>query len=427
MNSLNKHMSALSCAAPFKAYLGAVSLALLACALLAGCFGADDDEDDHDGVGAIRYVAIGNSLTAGFQSGGLRADWQRASYPAKIAEAMGIADFQIPTIDSPGIGRQKVGGKTGTPLIYNPATGSIAPVALEVESSALLSNRTLARPYNNLGVPGATAFDILHAYDSTTAQAGNNGYFNIVLRGGLFHNTSMLRQAIRQNPTHITMWIGNNEILGGITAGTVIKGVTVVPVESYSAVMDLALDTLMRETSARIFLANIPSITSIPFVTTVPKVVFDPATFQPHPSNTPFLTREDSVEYVLLPALGEIAQKNGIPTALGGTGDTLAAGLTLTTAEVATAKELVDAYNAYLKKKADDNPSRITLVDVNALLTDLTDGKIPGLSSNFILLDPNQTAFSLDGVHPNAKGYKEVTNLFIRTINRTLDQEYPEM
>lgn len=403
-----------------------VSCAAILTQFLSGCF-VTDDEDGGDGDGKVTYVAIGNSLTAGFQSGGLRADWQKASYPAKIAEAMGIADFQIPTIDTPGIGRQKVGGKTATPLILNPATGSIAPKALEVESSTLLSNRSLSRPYNNLGVPGATAYDLMHAYDSNTSQSKGNGYFNIVLRGGLYNNSSMLRQAIRQKPTVLTMWIGNNEILGGITAGTIIPGVTVVPVAFYAAVMDSALDTLMRETSARIFLANIPSITSIPFVTTVPTVVFDPATFQPHPSNTPFLTKEDSVEYVLLPALGEIAQKKGIPTAMGGTGDSLAAGLTLSASEVAAAKGLVDAYNAYLKKKADDNPSRITLVDVNALLNDLTDGNIPGLTSNFILVDPNRTAFSLDGVHPNAKGYKEVTNLFIATINRTLNTSYPSM
>ena len=58
----------------------------------------------------------------------------------------------------------------------------------------------------------------------------------------------------------------------------------------------------------------------------------------------------------------------------------------------ATANGLIDAYNAYLRKKAEDNPSRITLVDVNSLLKDLTDGKIAGLSSRFILLDPTQTA-----------------------------------
>src|SRR5687767_1400548 len=124
MNRFKMHMSLVSCTA----------------ILLAGCFGTD--EDDGDDKDKVVYVAMGNSLTAGFQSGGLRADWQKASYPAKLAEAMGITDFQLPLIDSPGIGRQKIGGKTATPLIYDPATGNIAPKLLEVESATLLSNRT---------------------------------------------------------------------------------------------------------------------------------------------------------------------------------------------------------------------------------------------------------------------------------------------
>jgi len=49
------------------------SLALLACPV----------------EGASSYVAVGNSLTSGFQSGGLREDWQRESYPALIAKQMG--------------------------------------------------------------------------------------------------------------------------------------------------------------------------------------------------------------------------------------------------------------------------------------------------------------------------------------------------
>jgi hypothetical protein len=416
MSAFAKHMSALSCAA----------------LILAGCFGTDDDEAG--GKADVTYVAIGNSLTAGFQSGGLRADWQRASYPAKLAEAMGIADFQLPVIDSPGIGRLKIGGKAATPLHYDSATRVIAPRLLEKSTSELLSNFTLGRPYNNLGVPGATASDLMHAYDSNTSQSPGNGYFNIVIRGGLFQNASMLRQAIKLEPTLLTLWIGNNEILGGITAGTVSVTpplITVVPAQVYTAQMDSILDTLMRETSARIFMANVPSITSIPYVTTVPKVIFDPATFQPVLDSAgnpiPFLTKEADVEYVLLPALADIAAKKGIPTGLGGTGDSLGANLTLTKGEAAIAKGLVDAYNAYLKKKAEDNSSRLTLVDVNALLNKLTDGQITGLSSKFILLDPKQTAFSLDGIHPNAKGYKEVTNLFIKTINATLDTRYPEM
>lgn len=406
------------------AFIKHMSLLSTAALLLSGCFGSDSDDDKKN---AVVYVAVGNSLTAGFQSGGLRADWQKASYPAQLAKQMGIEDFELPLIEAPGIGRQKIDGKTATPLYIDSTTRLITSKALDVTTTSLLSNRTLARPYNNLGVPGATTLDFMKAYDSNTSQSPGNGYFNIVLRGDVNNNSTMMRQAIRQKPTIMTLWLGNNDILGGITAGTVLEGITVTPTAIYSALMDKALDTLLRETTAHIFIANIPSITTIPFVTTVPRYItkadFSPAV----DTNTLWLTKEANVEFILLPALADIAVKKGVPKALGGTGDSLAANLTLTKTEAATAKTLTDGYNAYLKKKADENPTRLTLVDINTLLSDLNAGRITGLSSKFVLLDPSQTAFSLDGIHPNTKGYKHVTNLFIDAINSALSKNYAKV
>lgn len=401
---------------------------LLAAIALAGCFESSNDDDKTDtGIKAQAYVAVGNSLTAGFQSGGLRKDWQEASYPSLLAKAMGVEDWQIPAIDSPGIGRQKIGGKTATPLSVDGA-GNVTASVLTVESGSLLSNRSLTRPYNDLGVPGATTKDFMHAYDSASSQAGNNGYFNIVLRGGVLNNTPMMRQAILLRPTVMTMWVGNNDILGGITEGTVIEGVTVTPIAYYSSLMDSALDTLTRETAARIFLANIPSITTIPFVTTIPPVVINPATSTPVLDTAgkpiPLLTKEANVKYVLLPALAVMKAGTGIPTALGGKGDSLAANLTLTADEAATAEKLTVGYNAYLKAKAEANPTRLTLVDVNGLLVKLTKGEIAGLTAKFPLLDPTNSAFSLDGIHPNSKGYKELAKLFAEVINTTLGKSY---
>ena len=400
---------------------------LLAAIALAGCFESSTENKNDTGIKAQAYVAVGNSLTAGFQSGGLRKDWQEASYPSLLAKAMGVEDWQIPAIDSPGIGRQKIGGKTATPLFVE--NGSVTAVPLTVESGSLLSNRSLTRPYNDLGVPGATTKDFMHAYDSSSSQAGNNGYFNIVLRGGVLNNTSMMRQAILLKPTVMTMWVGNNDILGGITEGTVVEGVTVTPISYYSSLMDSALDTLTRETAARIFLANIPSITTIPFVTTIPPVVINPATNTPVIDTTtgkpiPLLTKEANVKYVLLPALAVMKGGTGIPVLLGGKGDSLAANLTLTVEEAATAERLTLGYNAYLKAKAEANPTRLTLVDVNGLLVKLTKGEIAGLTATFPLLDPTKSAFSLDGIHPNSKGYKELAKLFADVINSTLTKTY---
>lgn len=392
---------------------------------LAGCF--DEDGDDEDGDSVSAYVAVGNSLTSGFQSGGLREDWQRLSYPALIAQQMGGEDFQLPLIDSPGLGSTKIADRPATPLDLDPESRTIIPKPLTVPVTSLLLNRSLPRPYDNLGIPGATTLDFLQAYDSNTAQSKGNGYFNIVLRGGLFHNATMLRQAIFLRPKVMTVWIGNNDILGGVTSGRIEPGVNVTPTSVYSALMDRALDTLLRETDAHLFLANIPAITSIPFVTAVPRSLFDPATFQSADTSTRLLTEEDSVRYVLITALGPLLKKDGFPTALGGTGVPLPASVTLTEQEVLAANALVDGYNAYLKGKADANPARITLVDVKLLLEQVTNGQIPGLNGKFPLIDSANTVFSLDGIHPNSKGYRQVANLFLDAINGALGKQYPKL
>jgi lysophospholipase L1-like esterase len=401
--------------------------ALLASLALAGCFESSTDDNGNGGIKAQYYVAVGNSLTAGFQSGGLRKDFQEASYPVLLANAMGVEDFQIPAIDAPGLGSSKIHDSNTVPLFVNDQ-GAVTTRTLDMPVSSLLLNSALTRPYNDLGVPGATTWDFMHAYDSASSQSKTNGFFNVVLRGGVLNNTSMMQQAILLHPTVLTMWIGNNDILGGITSGKVIEGVTVTPVAYYSALMDSALDTLMSKTSAHIFLANIPSITTIPFVTTIPPIVLNPATNQPvldadsHP--IPLITEEANVKYVLLPALSLEGQGMGIPTALGGAGSALPASVTLTVDEAATATKLTDGYNEYLKAKADANPTRITLVDVNGLLIKLLHGEVNGLTATFPLLDTAHTAFSLDGIHPNAKGYKEVAKLYITVIDSVMGKSY---
>jgi hypothetical protein len=400
-------------------------ITVIAASVLTGCFENSTDGIAESGIDEQYYVAVGNSLTAGYQSGGIRSDWQKASYPALVAKQMGVdGDFQMPTVEAPGIG-SKQGGVTIEPLALD-ATGRAiaAPKPLTVSPATLLSNKGIIRPYNNLAVPGCTTRDFIYASDSSTSQSGNNGLFDIVLRPGVMGKLTMMRQAILLKPTILTMGIGSNDILGGITSGDVREGVTVTPVAYYSMLMDAALDTLLRETEAHIFLSNIPSISSIPFVTTVPTWIPD-STFTKPLSDTSFKfsTVEGDVRYVLLPALALIQKGHGIPKPYGA-GDSLAAKYTLTAAEAETATRLIDGYNAYLKAKCEAKPDRLTLVDMNGLLARLIKGEIPGLSGKFPLFDPEHSAFSLDGVHPNSKGYQEVANLNIDAINSALNKNY---
>jgi hypothetical protein len=71
-------------------------LAIAAAVLLsAGAAGAQADFSN--------YVALGDSLTAGFASGGLVQFYQERSYPALLATQAGSPVFEMPLVSEPGL------------------------------------------------------------------------------------------------------------------------------------------------------------------------------------------------------------------------------------------------------------------------------------------------------------------------------------
>ena len=111
------------------------------------------------------YVALGDSITAGFASGSLMDWYQDRSYPAVIANQVAGTTFEQPLVSEPGI-------PAILELVHLVPTPVIAPVGLE---TGLPVNATLPRPYNNLGVPGATLYDMIFTTgDINNLLLGNN-------------------------------------------------------------------------------------------------------------------------------------------------------------------------------------------------------------------------------------------------------------
>ena len=88
-----------------------------------------------------RYVSLGNSVTAGLQSGGILVDFQRQAYPVLLAGKAG-APFGIPALTPPGCPPPLVG-----------------PLTLERTSTEPCALRSFKAPdvVQNLAVPGADA------------------------------------------------------------------------------------------------------------------------------------------------------------------------------------------------------------------------------------------------------------------------------
>jgi hypothetical protein len=430
----------------------ALVIPVLLALLLAGCsLDAPSDptgkvNDPGIADAGARYVAIGNSLTAGFMDGGLMKAGQINSYPRLIANQLGLDNEQFtqPWIDPPGIG-------SSTPSAPDQAAGILyfdgsglsllgeTPLAT-IES--ILPASTQPTAYHNLGVPGALLTDGRNAVDRTTsagaALGSPNPFFDFINRLALFGNTtvplaagppvvttesnSMHYKAIAKGGALTTVWLGNNDVLGAATSGNPNNPVPITDINAFTAEYTAMLQTLAGGLANRngfpptIVTANIPSITSAPYF--MPESLFDNVVQDQIGASWPGGYAETNVQVVLFPALSWITA-NPPSTPLPST-------LTLTDVEVQAIDTAVTGYNAVIAQvTAGVNAAGIAkcaMMDSDALLNGLQAAQ----KTHFLLLlgqgldiatAASTTAFSLDGIHPNNVGYGIVANGFIDVIN----------
>lgn len=361
-----------------------------------------------------KYVAMGDSLTAAFASGGLTVEVQERSYPALLAQRAGVTGFQQPLASAPGIPPLLAiqGFSNGSPIIAPRAAGNGNPL-----------NLNLPRPYDNLAVPG---FDTAEALNVVSDPA--NPLSDLVLRG----LGTMLQQTLVQQPTFVTVWLGNNDVLGAATSGIVIDGVTLTRRADFRAAYRTILGAI-AQSGAQMAVANIPDVTALPFVTTIPPVVVNPATRQPvigpNGQPVPLLGPNGPLgpgDRVLLSASGLLAQGIGIPAAVGGTNKPLPDQVVLSAGEAARVSQRTNELNAEIVAAANDFGA--ALVDVNAFFDDVAaHGFAAGANIVYTTDFLTGGIFSYDGVHPTPFGYAVAANLFIDAINARFNDNIPQV
>lgn len=217
-----------------------------------------------------RYVALGNSLTSGYRDNALYIDGQNESFPSMIAEQMKFAgggEFKQPMMSDNLGGIPSVGVANKLVLAVD-ANGALGPVVASETASNTLANIYGAGPYQNMGVPGAKSFHLLAPGYGNAAglQTGTaNPYF---VRFASSANASVLGDAMAQNPTFFSLWIGNNDVLGYATSGGDGSN-PITSKELFTQAYNGIIATLTSQ-GAKGVVANIPNVTEIPFFTTVP-------------------------------------------------------------------------------------------------------------------------------------------------------------
>ena len=196
----------------------AIALLALVAFVATSCIEGDDPIIVEPDAGPLfeRYVSLGNSITAGFQSGGIVESTQEQAYPVLLAAKAG-ARFGIPALAAPGC----------PPLM--PAPLVPAPLACGL--------RTFERadPIQNVAVPGANAGHISN-------PIGTGSTLNTLILGG----RTQLAAMADADPSLISVWIGNNDALGAALSGTT---AALTPTATFQSEYD-EIVTAMLETDA---------------------------------------------------------------------------------------------------------------------------------------------------------------------------------
>lgn len=254
------------------------TLALLGLGL-AGCQ-ADIDAPASPGTANFgRYLAVGNSLTAGYADGGLYLDGQLNSYPNILAQQfskVGGGGFPQPlftTAQANGSGYLRLAGFTAT---GSPITASVT-TSLAVRAT---TPRVLYTKYtdviNNLGVPDIKVNDIQTVgYGS----AQGNPYFERITPDATPTQTYFQRvkaevagSANIPAVTFFTCWLGNNDVLTYATSGGALGALssfyTITRPDTFALKATRIINALAAN-GAKGVVSNIPDVTGIPFFATV--------------------------------------------------------------------------------------------------------------------------------------------------------------
>ena len=460
------------------------ALALLGLTLGSCQVDIDNPKASSGGADFSRYIAVGNSLTAGYSDGGLYREGQLNSYPSILAQqftAVGGGEFVQPLFteaQTNGSGYLSLTGIT-PPTATSLSAPITAPVrtnlAVRAVSPQILYTK-FTDPINNLGVPGIRMSDILTpGYGSDKG----NAYFERITTDPTQTYLQRVQATVASiKPTFFTEWLGSNDVLLYATAGGGASFIT--PLNTFTTNTNQVLDALTAG-GAKGVVATIPDVTGIPFFTTVGPSFRGTLALKSVPSAAPFVyttgllapgqantrvstnlasIRDASGTGTLLltltasPYVGLYGQPTGkywrdfyvqatgaAPTGpvFGGFLTALAVDTTkafgqsaanpfpstlvLDGTEQTTVLNATAAFNTALSNAA--YARKLAVFDANGFFRTIASN---GLTVNGV----NNTAgyltgnlFSLDGVHPTPRGYAVVANEIIKTINYAYGASIP--
>jgi lysophospholipase L1-like esterase len=354
------------------------------------------------------YVALGNSITAGYQSGGINDSTQRQSFARLLADQMGT-QYHFASLAKPGC---------PPPIVTFPATRLPPAVAC-----ALRDTLSVTDVLNNVAVPGAVSFDPI-----ATSSPASNALTTFILGG-----RSQVSRALMARPTFATIWIGNNDVLGAGASGLLAPGVVAGQngllstlatfTASYDAMIKQLTDSAPGIKGVLIGIVQVGGIPTLSAGDTIFKASAANRTAMNAIAGTPVAVGADcngSTALVNVPSLLGAVRAAQHPALISCTKNSPAAPVgdifVLDPTEQAQLAAIITSYNNYIATKA--AAIGFAYYDPNPLLA-------ASRASNAIPRFPNFTntgatfgsLISLDGIHPAGPAHRLIANELITVIN----------
>ena len=378
-----------------------------------------------------RYIAVGNSITAGYSNGGLYRDGQLAGYPEIVAGQMkmvGGGSFASPlfSVDQAnGSGYLQLAGfkPDGSPNIV-PVTDKLAvrgAVTIPGYGSVTLYTKYTG-DLNNYGVPG------IYLSQITFPLLGNlNPYYERLLPGNAGTNITPYLDFVTAKPfTFFSCWLGDNDALGYATSGG--EGEALTDKTQFAALYALAVNTLTKNGAGGI-LVTVPDVTVLPYLNTITvKSLVDGANKVNSAVKSIYISALDPATGTHVARAATDADLINITFTTNSLGTVVnnlpGYGLTLSNpiksedvldaAEVAKARDYISAYNTTIK----------TLATLNGLAffdsADFLNKVKTGMFVNGVFVNADFITggvFSLDGIHLTPRGNALTANEIIKAIN----------
>jgi len=409
-----------------------------------------------------KVVALGGDFLAGYENGALAREGQEHSIPALFARQVNEVYLQAGSLSEVSTFKQPLmplgqgfgfNSKKWESEFISPVTlgykvdcegvESLSPLKnlLDLSAQSAGMQQLIDGGYQNLAVPSATTADIMDPNFGLPYVQGNSNpfYGKIASDPG---TSTILQDALNLSPTFSLLWVGMEDIFGYASVGGYNKAIP--SSATFSADLEVMLASL-TSTGAKGAIANIPDLTSFPFYTLVAwnraeldqnKVDSLNDLYQLQGvthinfvvGNNGFVIIDSSHskgfrqmvdgEYITLTVPLDSMRCHLYGLVLNVIHDRYA----LDVSEVQIINTAISEYNSVIQQKA--TQYGLALVDMNAFFKTVESG----INWNGVAYDAEFVSggfFSLDGYHPNQKGYGMLTNEFIKAINTQYNAVIP--